>query len=58
MSRPVLVDLLPGVLPHRGVAGRGYGEQQRGGPPREQARQVPAAPPRELRAVPEVCLLW
>ena len=60
MSEPVLllVDLLPGVLPHRGVAGGGHGEQQCGGAAREQAWQVPAAPARELRAVPEICLLW
>lgn len=60
MSEPVLLlaDLLPGLLPHRGVAGSGHGEQQRGGAAREQARQVPVAPARELRAVPEICLLW
>lgn len=51
-------DLLPGLLSHRRVAGSGDGEQQRGGPPRHQARQVPASPPRELCPVPSLCLLW
>lgn len=51
-------DLLPGLLSHRRVAGSGDGEQQRGGPPRHQARQIPASPPRELCPVPSLCLLW
>lgn len=54
---PSPADLLAGLLPHRGVAGRGHGEQQRGGAAPHQARQVPAAPARELRAVPQVRLL-
>uniref|UniRef100_A0A669QJI3 TLE family member 2, transcriptional corepressor n=1 Tax=Phasianus colchicus TaxID=9054 RepID=A0A669QJI3_PHACC len=47
-------DLLPGALPDGRVAGGGHGEQQRGDPARHQARQIPAAPPRELRPLPQV----
>lgn len=60
ISEPVLlfVDILPWVLPNWGVAGCGHGEQQRGGAAPHQAGQVPAAPARELRAFPQVRLLW
>ncbi|XP_015742162.1 transducin-like enhancer protein 1 isoform X1 [Coturnix japonica] len=47
-------DLLPGALPDGRVAGSGHGEQQRGSAAPHQARQVPAAPARELRPLPQV----
>ena len=50
-------DLLPRLLPHRGLALSRHGELQRGGAARVQAREVPAPPARELRPVPEVCKL-
>ncbi|XP_052524775.1 transducin-like enhancer protein 1 isoform X2 [Tympanuchus pallidicinctus] len=53
-ARLQLADLLPGALPDGRVAGGGHGEQQRGDPARHQARQIPAAPPRELRPLPQV----
>lgn len=40
------------------MARSGDGEQQCGGATRHQARQVPAAPSRELRAVAQVRPLW
>lgn len=56
-SGPSPADLLAGLLPHWGMAGRGHGEQQCGGVAPHQAGQVPAAPARELRALPQVRLL-
>lgn len=49
-----LADLLAGLLSHGRVAGGGHGEQQRGGFTRHQTGQVPAAPARELRAIPQI----
>ncbi|XP_044300822.1 transducin-like enhancer protein 3 isoform X9 [Varanus komodoensis] len=56
-ARLHLPDLLAGLLPHGRVAGRGHGEQQRGGAAPQQGRQVPAAPARELRPLAQVRLL-
>ncbi|XP_015742164.1 uncharacterized protein LOC107325617 isoform X3 [Coturnix japonica] len=53
-ARLHLPDLLPGALPDGRVAGSGHGEQQRGSAAPHQARQVPAAPARELRPLPQV----
>ena len=54
----VCADLFSGLLSYGRVAGRGHGEQQRGGAPPHQAGQVSAAPARELRPLAQVCLLW
>ncbi|XP_058138249.1 transducin-like enhancer protein 2 isoform X3 [Dasypus novemcinctus] len=56
-ARLQLPDFFPGPLPQPGLAGRGHGKQQRGDPARAQAGEVPAAPARELCALPQVRLL-
>nr|XP_054361022.1 transducin-like enhancer protein 2 isoform X3 [Mirounga angustirostris] len=56
-ARLQLPDLLPGPLPQPGLAGGRHGEQQRGGATCPQAREVPAAPSRELCARPQIRLL-
>lgn len=50
-------DFFSGPLPQPGLAGRRHGEQQRGDPARPQAGEVPTAPARELRALPQIRLL-
>lgn len=39
-----VVDFLVGILSNGRVAGRGHGEQQRGGPACHQTGQIPAPP--------------
>ena len=56
-ARLHLADLLAGLLPDGRVARRRHGELQRRGAARDQARQVPAAPARVVRALAQVRLL-